>query len=419
MGEVYEVEHTRLERTFAVKFLANRLRSDPDAVARFKAEAHALARVQSPHVVSIVDNGADAEGVPFFVMERLYGTDLRTLLKRNGVLTAPRACGLVISAAAGLRAVHAVGLIHGDVKPGNLFVCSDGLGLETCKLLDLGLARSAQAPPIGTKRRGAGTVRYMAPEQLADPTSVDQRTDIYALGATLYECLSGRPPHECERVERTMYAIMHSEPAALSGQGLDVPRDLERVVLRALARDPDTRFADVQELIHALEPYAFRNGLRPASAWADSDASTGEIRSSWVPVSRSSWRSRAFTLGGGALLGASMALLPRVWSGGSAEPSRHDQRNFAPAPVEAATIARPTDPASTPEPPASPVPSASASPRGGAVTALSTAGTAVPRPGLGHVRGAPLEATPRPPKATSTPSDAPRRSHFDQKDPYE
>jgi serine/threonine protein kinase len=314
MGDVYEVEHVRLGRTFAAKFLNERLRSNPSAVARFEGEARALSRVRSAHVVGIVDCGNDSEGVPFFVMERLFGADLRSILTRHGPLPVPRACGLLIGAAAGLKAMHAAGLAHGDVKPGNLFVCLDDFEGETCKLLDLGLARSVADGEVARSQHVAGTIRYMAPEQLANGNVADERTDIYALGAVLYECLCGSPPHDHECVERTMYAIMHSPPAPFAARHVTVPVELEEAVFRALSPDASSRFAGAEAFIDALAPFA-RGMQRPrVGTWAHADDATGEVRDSSIPSAPPRRRSARLTFAAGIGLGASLALVALILS---------------------------------------------------------------------------------------------------------
>jgi serine/threonine-protein kinase len=280
MGDVYEVEHLRLGRRFAAKFLRADLSRDLAAVERFQREGQAMALLRSNYVASIVDAGTDADGTPFLVMERLYGSDLRGLLVRYGSLAVPRAVGLVIDAALGLRAVHAAGLVHGDVKPANLFVSTDDNGADVCRVLDFGLARSSALRKV-RKGMEAGTVRYMAPEQLSDGGIVDHRTDIHALGTVLYECLAGRPPHVEERIERVVYDIMHETPSSLLSLGVTVPRELDRVVLRALSRDPAKRFGSADAFIDALSTFeARRTPAGGASARIRASDATEESRTS-------------------------------------------------------------------------------------------------------------------------------------------
>jgi serine/threonine-protein kinase len=314
MGDVYEVEHIRLGRAFAAKFLNRERLSDPACVERFEGEALALARVRSAYVVSIVDRGHDFDQVPFLIMERLIGADLRTLLKHEAPLSVPRACKLVLDAAAGLSAIHGVGLVHGDIKPSNLFVSRDDFDVERCQVLDLGLWRTLDgAPTVGTS--GAGTVRYMAPEQLTGRGSVDQRTDIYALGAVLYECLCGYPPHRDECVERTMYSIIHACPRPFDDLAVAVPKQLEQVVLRALSPAADARFESAAEFIAALAPFARRAQSPAVATRADADESTRDVANQLLPRAGKT-RGAGVALAAVVSLCVAGALMGAAWSRG-------------------------------------------------------------------------------------------------------
>jgi serine/threonine-protein kinase len=303
MGEVYEVEHRRLGRAFAAKFLRADLGARAASVRRFESEARAMSMLYHPNVVDIVDIGQAPDGIPFFVMERLRGCDLRRLLDRHGSLTVPRAVGLVVHAARGLAAVHRAGLVHGDIKPANLFVCEQSDGTDCCKLLDFGLARS-NAERAALPASGAGTVRYMAREQLAEGGEVDHRADIYALGAVLYECLLGCPPHVGERIEHVIYSVMHDEPSSLRDRGVLVPPELDRHVLRALSPDSNDRFSNASDLIDALLPFTTRQYLVNSRAHSAGDDTTTELRSSWLPAPRPSRRVHAVWFAAGVAAGA-------------------------------------------------------------------------------------------------------------------
>jgi serine/threonine-protein kinase len=333
MGDVYEVEHTRLGRRFAAKFLNRERCSDASCVERFQGEALALARVRSAHVVNIVDCGHDFDRVPFLIMDRLIGADLRSVLKNEGPLSVPRACKLVIDAAAGLSAIHAAGLVHGDNKPSNLFVSRDDFAVERCQVLDLGLWRALDTTGIAATG-GAGTVRYMAPEQLTGNGRVDQRTDIYALGAVLYECLCGCPPHSDKCIERTIYAIIHARPRPLDDPTLPVPKRLEEIVLRALSPAAEARFESAAELITALAPFA--PGARGAAmaARADPDESTSDVPTASMPTARkgrSTWVSFATVVG----LCVIAALMGAAW--GRAGSAGRSPASPAPSPRRAST----------------------------------------------------------------------------------
>lgn len=310
MGDVYEVEHLRLAKRFAAKFLRANLLEDAAALQRFEREAQAMARLHSNHVATIVDLGTDGSGTPFLVMERLYGSDLRRLLLRYGSLSAPRAVRLVVDAALGVRAVHEAGLVHGDVKPANLFVSSDDRGADVCKVLDFGLARARRGRTAHAWAE-AGTIRYMAPEQLREGGLVDVRTDIHALASVLYECLAGRPPHEGDCVERVIYSIMHERPRPLRELGVTVPAGLERQLLRALAIEPSERFACADAFIEALEPFASGRGIVSPVARASAVDVTATTRS----FARRPGRSRSALVGLVALtslIGATAVAVPRL-----------------------------------------------------------------------------------------------------------
>jgi serine/threonine protein kinase len=251
MGEVYEVMHLGLRRPFALKCLKEAALDDARAVQRFMKEIRGLAAVDSDFVVGISDCGKLESGAPYFVMERLRGQDLRKLLVEVDSLTPTRAIKLAIDACLGLQAVHEAGLVHRDLKPENLFAtCSDD-GSERCKVLDFGIAKTVGTG--STKQHSLlGTLKYMAPEQMLDASSVGPATDIYGLGAILYECLTGRPPHVAETEPELMFKIMNTEPAPLTTFAPSLDTGLTSVVARTLHRDPERRHASAVALAAAL-----------------------------------------------------------------------------------------------------------------------------------------------------------------------
>jgi eukaryotic-like serine/threonine-protein kinase len=261
MGEVYQAEHLLLGRRFAIKFLRADSASDPRIVARFTREARAMALLESEHVVSIVDFGEHLDGVPFLVMELMRGEDLRQLLARLGPLPVARAIDILLDACAGLRVVHRAGLVHRDLKPPNLFVTKRDNGGDLCKVLDFGVVKSIVTD---STHHGSlvGTLRYMAPEQLQEAEKVDARTDIYALGAILYECLAGHAPHTGDTIERVIFKIMNELPRPLDELRHGLPAGLSAAVTKALARDVTARFESVEQFAAALS----RFGRRPRAA---------------------------------------------------------------------------------------------------------------------------------------------------------
>lgn len=234
-----------LDRRVAIKVLQQDLASDPVLLDRFRREALAAAKVHHPHVVTLFDVAPDGG---YLVMEYVEGMSLRDVLNLRGRLRPGEALSLLGPAAAGVSATHAAGLVHRDVKPENVLLASDG----TVKIGDFGLARfAASASTTLGDDRFAGTPRYTAPEAVRGQP-LDARTDVYALGIVLYECLTGRPPFDGETAYST--AMMHTssrvpKPSALLPQ---LSRAVDNVVVRATDPDPTRRYADAAEFAEAL-----------------------------------------------------------------------------------------------------------------------------------------------------------------------
>lgn len=265
MGRVYEVEHTRLRRSFALKLLRADLAKNVLVSQRFEREARALASLESDYIVSIVDSGVLNDGRPYFVMERLRGEDLRQLLGSLPELPVARAVNLAIDVCLGLHVTHAHGLVHRDLKPENLFVRAVDGGRERCTLLDFGVAKLADTDQT---QPGAliGTARYMAPEQVAHDGALGPRADVFALGVILHRCLSGKHPFEADSLERVLYKIMNSEPPPIDRTA--VPRELEAIVMRALSKRPEHRPDSALAFARELLPFANTiRELHPSSPW--------------------------------------------------------------------------------------------------------------------------------------------------------
>ncbi|MEO8903950.1 MAG: serine/threonine-protein kinase [Polyangiaceae bacterium] len=264
MGEVYEVEHVRLKRRFALKVLRAELASDHELTARFDREVRAVATLHSDHVVSVVDSGTLSDGRPFFVMERLQGQDLQKILTETAQLQVARAVSLAIDICLGLHAAHSAGLVHRDLKPENVFVTRGDDARERCKLLDFGVVKSNE--PDYT-RPGAllGTARYMAPEQVSHDTQVGPAADLFALGVVLYRCLSGQHPFAADSLERVLFRVMNDTPAPLDGH---VPAELAALVARALAKAPSLRPASALDFARSLARFsAEARKLDGGSGW--------------------------------------------------------------------------------------------------------------------------------------------------------
>ena len=279
MGEVYEVEHRELGRRFALKVLRAELNTDRETLTRFHRESRAVARLVSEHVVSIVDAGALTDGTPYFVMERLYGCDLRRLLTQERVLPVARTAHLAIDACRGLACAHGAGLVHRDLKPENLFLTTRDDGQELCKLLDFGVVKSAHD---NSTRPGAllGTTRYMAPEQLGLDLPVSPQTDLFALGVIVYECLVGHSPFEGDTVERVLFKIMSEHETPIRELRPEVPEGLAELVSRALSKQPAARPESALAFLEALLPYtqAANRGLssRELRVWQTEPSSNSD-----------------------------------------------------------------------------------------------------------------------------------------------
>jgi len=256
MGEVYLAEDTKLKRRVALKFpLANQ---DATLHRRFMREAEAVARLNHPNVVMIHEVG-ECKDRPFFVMEHIEGESLRSLCQRE-LLGVDRILSLASGICAGLAAAHEKGIIHRDIKPGNIVIDARG----TPKLLDFGLAMLKGVEPLTQPGSLTGTIRYMSPEQVRGEP-VDQRSDLFALGVVLYELLSGRSPFDGPNEAATLHAILTSTPPSIIEHRSEVPEAVEGIVFRLLERDRDRRFQSAAELEAALRQATTR-GLRPEPA---------------------------------------------------------------------------------------------------------------------------------------------------------
>ena len=266
MGVVFKARHRRLGRVVALKILPPSLARDTDLLSRFRREVDVAARLSHPNIVSVLDADED-RGVQFMTMEYIEGNDLDRLVRDGGVLPVDQALDCVIQAARGLEAAHAQGIVHRDIKPGNLML--DGSGLV--RVLDLGLARLVEASnPFGETASGPltrsgtymGTVDFMAPEQGIDSSRVDHRADIYSLGCTLCYLLTGRAPFEGATVLAKLMAHQDRAPSSLLAARPDVPKAIDAVYQKMMAKKPADRPASMSEVIALLE--ACRSSPRQA-----------------------------------------------------------------------------------------------------------------------------------------------------------
>lgn len=258
MGTVWEADDPLLARHIAVKTLDPVIGRDETVRARFRREAVTAAAVTHQNIVGTYDTGED-DGVAYIVMELVHGITLRQLIDRDGALPVPEAADIAYQVADALAVAHARGLVHRDVKPGNVLVQPDG----RVKVTDFGIAKAADSSGEELTRTGmvVGTARYLAPEQV-DGRVVDERVDIYSLGLVLYEMLCGRAPFEADTDIATAVARLTAPPSPISLECPSVSPGLELVIDRALARDPAERWPSALAFRDALAQY--RTDGRPA-----------------------------------------------------------------------------------------------------------------------------------------------------------
>ncbi len=292
MGEVYRARDTRLDRTVAIKILPEQMSSDPGRRARFEREARTISGLSHPNICALFDLG-DQDGIHYVVLEYLEGTTLANRIAK-GPLPVSEVLKIGSEIASALEAAHRHGIVHRDLKPANVMLTKTG-----AKLLDFGLAKPSAALPsrasddAPTRSKSlteegviVGTVQYMAPEQL-EGKDTDGRTDIFALGALLYEMCTGRSAFSGASRASMIAAIMNSQPAPISELQPLVPLALDRVIQTCLAKDPDERWQTAHDVRLQLE------WIRDAGSQAGVPRVIGQRR---ITRERIAWATAAFLL---------------------------------------------------------------------------------------------------------------------------
>ncbi len=259
MGEVYLAEHQLLKRPCAIKLIRAGRSADPKSLERFEREVRLTATLSHPNTVEIFDYGRTEDGTYYYVMEYLPGLNLAELVKRHGPLPPGRVVYLLRQVCGALREAHAAGLVHRDVKPSNILAARRGGMDDVAKLLDFGLVQPSAKPSaadLSGEGLVLGTPLFMSPEQARGGRELDARSDIYSLGAVAYYLLAGRPPFDESDGIDAMIAHARDPVIPPSQLRAGIPEDLERVVLRCLAKDPPSRFPDAEHLDQALEECA-------------------------------------------------------------------------------------------------------------------------------------------------------------------
>jgi serine/threonine-protein kinase len=308
MGAVLAAHHEMLDERVAIKVVRPDV-TGPEGIARFINEARAAIRIQNEHVVRVLEVGKLEDGRPYMAMELLEGRDLGSILAAHGPLPVVTAVDCWLQALEGIAHAHARGVIHRDLKPSNLFLARQASGTEIIKVLDFGISKAANSfGPGGAVRTSTqamlGSPSYMSPEQVRSSKGVDPRSDIWSLGVTFHELLSGRCPFGGETPGAVFAAILESTPPSLRTIRSDVPPGLDAVLGRCLERDPNKRFAHAAELAHALLP--FGSGNFNACAMR-----------SWESLARASVVSAPFSAGGAS---SSPQLTPSPMAGAGVQP---------------------------------------------------------------------------------------------------
>ncbi|HET7543938.1 MAG TPA: protein kinase [Polyangiaceae bacterium] len=418
MGIVVAATHLQLDERVALKFLLPEALVNPEAVERFAREARAAVKIKSEHVARVSDVGTLESGSPYMVMEYLQGEDLAACVRRAGALAVPDAIELLLQACEAIAEAHALGIVHRDLKPANLFITRRVDGSACIKVLDFGISKvttPSATPEFAMTKTSTvmGSPLYMSPEQMSSTRSVDQRTDIWALGVILYEMLTGRVPFDADTMPQLCGMVLQDPPRPIHELRPDLPRALEQVLLRCLEKNREHRFNNVAELAFALAPFGqpaaqrsaeriarvlgaagFPSNPTPLAVAASSRPGTGTTTN--FGGSTENRKSRAPLIVALSLLGLLLGGALLYWShkdSALASVAEHPSSmpaaavstpNAAPAPsVEPAPSATSV---AVPPPPASVATEASPSPPA-ASAAASAAAKAKPKPKASSVKG--------------------------------
>ena len=260
MGTVYRARQVQLEKLVAVKVLDPLIASGQAGVTRFLREARAAAKIRHPNVVEVFDVGFD-EGAVFLAMELLEGQDLAALLRSRSGLPLHEVVEILAPVLAGVRAAHEAGVVHRDLKPSNIFLARRGRTRREAVVLDFGVSRvllddELGLTPVTASETMLGTAAYIAPEQAKQARLADERSDQYSLGVILYECATGARPFAGQSTYELLHSIATATVCPPSQHNPALPPAFDELVLRTLARDPEQRFEDLDDLARALMAFA-------------------------------------------------------------------------------------------------------------------------------------------------------------------
>ncbi len=313
MGRVYRARHTRIhQKQFALKVVRPEFTRNAEVLARFRREAEAAACVSNPYVVGVYDVGRTAQGWEYMVCDYLDGIDLAAHIERVRRVSIESAVHIALRVCEGLEAAHEAGVIHRDLKPHNIFLLRDSTGHISARpdirVLDFGLSRFQDAGDTALTKTGVimGTPAYMAPEQ-ARGERVDVRADVYGAGAILYVALTGQPPFKDETVQLIVLQVLGKEPVRPRALNPEIPENLELVIQRAMAKNPDERYPNMTELRRALEPFAGEMALARPNSGRSPMPTRGALEAEAHEVGSARTRLVLFAIFGVAMVIASLA----------------------------------------------------------------------------------------------------------------
>lgn len=268
MGLVVAARHVALDELFAMKLMHPEMLSNPEAIERFVREARASARLKGEHVARVHDVGRLENGAPYMLMEHLVGDDLSGLLDKRGALPVREAVHYVLQACDAIAEAHGQGIVHRDLKPANLFLTARANGSPCIKVLDFGISKKIDsdakfAPTLTVTGAVLGSPAFMSPEQMLNGKTVDMRSDIWALGAILYELTTGALPFHGESMTELVARVMHEPPTPPSTLRPEISGAFDNVVLTCLQKRAARRYQSIEELMAALRPFAEEKAQPP------------------------------------------------------------------------------------------------------------------------------------------------------------
>src|SRR3954447_1465691 len=285
MAEVHLGRDLRLNRDVAIKVLRADLARDPSFLNRFRREAHSAAGLNHPSIVSVYDTGEDAgpDGTPqpFIVMEYVHGRTLRDIVKSEGRLPVRRAMEIVAEVCSALDFSHRNGIIHRDVKPANVMITPQG----AVKVMDFGIARAVadNAATVTQTANVIGTAQYLSPEQ-ARGESVDARSDVYSTGCLLYELITGVPPFQGDSPVAVAYQHVRENPVVPSARNPELPRVLDSIVMKSLAKNQQNRYQSTGEMEEDLQRALANQPVRAEAVMTDAERTQFIARTPPPPV---------------------------------------------------------------------------------------------------------------------------------------